>query len=145
MITVVLDANQYVSALLQSRSNSAKIVKLVHEGHVDLLISAPIMSELRRVLAYPKLTKIHRRTSKGIERFIKELEKIARTTPGKLPIQAVRDDPTDDKYLVCAVEGGADFIISGDHHLKDLQQFQGIPIVDPAAFLKIVSQEQDSF
>jgi predicted nucleic acid-binding protein len=48
MITVVLDANQYVSALLKSRSNSAKIVKLIHEGHVNLLISAPIISELRR-------------------------------------------------------------------------------------------------
>ena len=141
MITVVLDANQYVSALLKSRSNSAKIVKLVYEGHVELLISAPIISELRRVLAYPKLAKIHRRTPKDIERFIKKLEKIARLTPGKLPIQAVKDDPTDDKYLVCAVEGGADFIVSGDRHLKDLRQFQGIRIVDPAAFLKIVSQE----
>ena len=141
MITVVLDANQYVSALLKSRSNSAKIVKLVYEGHVELLISAPIISELRRVLAYPKLAKIHRRTPKDIERFIKKLEKIARLTPGKLPIQAVKDDPTDDKYLVCAAEGGADFIVSGDRHLKDLRQFQGIRIVDPAAFLKIVSQE----
>jgi uncharacterized protein len=144
MITVVLDANQYVSALLKSRSNSAKIVKLIHEGHVDLLISAPIISELRRVLAYPKLTKIHGRTPKGIERFIKKLEKVALITPGKLSIQAVKDDPTDDKYLECAVEGGADFIVSGDQHLKDLKQFQGIPIVDPATFLKIISQEQEN-
>jgi uncharacterized protein len=144
MITVVLDANQYASALLKSRSNSARILKLVSDGDVNLLISAPILAELRRVLFYPKLAKIHRRTAKGIERFIRKLEKIAFVTPGKLSIQAVPDDPTDDKYLVCAVEGGADFIVSGDRHLKDLKEFQGIPIVDPATFLKIISQEQEN-
>lgn len=34
--------------------------------------------------------------------------------PGKLKMQAVKADPADDKYLVCAVEGKADFIDSGD-------------------------------
>lgn len=144
MIAVVLDANQYASALLKPQSNSARIIKLIHEGRVNLLISPPIISELRRVLGYPKLVKIHGRTAKDIDRLIKKLEKIARVTPGRLSIQAVKDDPTDDKYLVCAVEGGADFIVSGDRHLKDLKQFRGIPIVDPARFLRLVAGQEES-
>jgi predicted nucleic acid-binding protein len=45
-------------------------------------------------------------------------------------------DPSDNIYLACAVEGNAGFIISGGHHLTDLKTFRGIPIVNPAAFLK---------
>jgi len=54
-------------------------------------------------------------------------------------MRAVKEDPEDNRYLECAVEGQADFIISGDHHLTDLHVFEGIKIVDPAAFLRIMA------
>lgn len=34
----------------------------------------------------------------------------------------------------------AGFIISGDHHLTDLKTFRGIPIVNPATFLKLIAE-----
>ena len=40
--------------------------------------------------------------------------------------------------IACALEGQADFIISGDHHLTDLKNYQGIKIVDPATFLTLM-------
>ena len=52
----------------------------------------------------------------------------------------IKDDPADDKYLECAIEGMADFIVSGDHHLTDLETFQKIRIVNPAAFLRIINK-----
>ncbi|MFQ6015261.1 MAG: hypothetical protein ACE5NP_07450 [Anaerolineae bacterium] len=36
---------------------------------------------------------------------------------------------TDDKYIACALEAGADYIVSGDEHLKSLGNYQGIEIV----------------
>jgi putative PIN family toxin of toxin-antitoxin system len=46
-------------------------------------------------------------------------------------------DPDDEKILECALAGEADFIVSGDKkHLLALQQFQGVPIVSPAEFLR---------
>ncbi|MDR3557430.1 MAG: hypothetical protein P4L55_21955 [Syntrophobacteraceae bacterium] len=53
----------------------------------------------------------------------------------------IEDDPSDNIYLACALEGQADFIISGDHHLTDLVEFRDIRIVNPAAFLEILDQE----
>ena len=50
----------------------------------------------------------------------------------------VDDDPDDNKVLACALEGKADFIVSGDHHLTDIGSFRGIPIVKPDAFLGIM-------
>jgi hypothetical protein len=141
MLKVVLDANQYAGALIKPHSNPARIIDLVYEGHFALVISAPIIEEVRRILSYPKLKKLHRRSSDEIDLFLKKLEKVAILTPAQLAVKAIKDDPTDDKYLVCALEGQADFLISGDHHLTGLRVFRGIPILSPAAFLKVFVPE----
>ncbi len=141
MTRFVLDANQYVSSLLKPHSNPAKIVRLVYEGNLTLLLSPAILDKLQRVLAYPRIKKLHRRTPEEIERFLRTLGKIAVMVPGLLSVSAVIDDPSDDVYLACAVEGSADFIISGDRHLTDLKTFRGIPIVNPASFLKLIAKQ----
>ncbi len=144
MLRVVLDANQYASALIKPRSNSARLIELVHEGHLALVISAPIIEEVRRILSYPKLKKLHGRDYDEIDLFLKKVEKIAILTPALLSIEIVKNDPTDDKYLVCALEGQADSIVSGDGHLTDLKEFRGIPIVNPATFLKAVAEQAET-
>jgi putative PIN family toxin of toxin-antitoxin system len=143
MIKVVLDANQYASALIKPRGNSARIIELVYESRLALVMSAPIIEEVRRILAYPKLTKLHGRSPGQIDRFIKRLEKIAILTPALLSVSIVKDDPTDDKYLVCALEGRADFIVSGDHHLTDLKEYRGVLILNPATFLRVIGREME--
>jgi predicted nucleic acid-binding protein len=55
-------------------------------------------------------------------------------------LKEIKEDPEDNKYLSAAVEGKADFIISGDHHLKDLRIYQGIRILDPSTFLKLMAK-----
>jgi len=61
---------------------------------------------------------------------------VAVLTPGELAVEAVADDPADDLVLACALEGNADFIISGDKHLLNLRNYQGIQMVTPAEFLE---------
>lgn len=133
---VVLDANQYVSAVLNPLSKPAQVVQLALQKRVRLLASEPILEEIERVLSYPKLKKLHQFTGQEICQYIQDIREAAIMTPGKLKIQAVKADPTDDKYLVCAVEGKADCIVSGDQHLRGLKVFQSIRIVDPATFLQ---------
>jgi predicted nucleic acid-binding protein len=82
--------------------------------------------------------KRHRRTPEQIEFFMKKLVKVTSITYSKLKEDVIKDDPSDNKYLECAAEGKADYIISGDKHLADLKFFRGIKIVDPALFLKSV-------
>lgn len=78
-------------------------------------------------------------TRQEVYGFLDKMSRVALITPGKLEINAIPEDPSDNKIIACALEGDADFIISGDHHLTDLKIFQGIKIVDPAVFLKIVN------
>jgi uncharacterized protein len=88
---------------------------------------------------YPRLRKLHRRSSQWIKTFIQELADLAETTPGDLIVDEVKADPSDNMYLACAVEGHVDFVVSGDKHLKNLKSYQGIRIVDPAMFLKTIA------
>lgn len=140
MINVVLDANQFVSALLKQASNSSRILDIVHSGDIRLLVSEKISIEIDRVIRYPKVKKIHRRSSSDLDAFIIKIVRIAHMVSGTLELKVVEEDPTDDKYLECAIEGGADFIISGDKHLKNIGSFRGIPIVSPAEFLERINK-----
>jgi len=138
MIKIVLDANIFVSAVIKSPSNPARILELVKEREVILISSNEILSEIRTALLYPRLQKLHRRTTEEIEKFLENTARISLIVPGKIKIQEIKDDPADNKYLSVALEGKADFIVSGDRHLKDLKIFHGIRIVDPSTFLVLL-------
>jgi len=43
-------------------------------------------------------------------------------------------DLTDDKFLECAVSGGADYVVSADADLLSLGEVRGIPILDAPEF-----------
>jgi len=47
----------------------------------------------------------------------------------------IRQDPSDDEFLACALTGKADAIVSGDHHLLELKRYREIPILDVRTFL----------
>jgi putative PIN family toxin of toxin-antitoxin system len=142
MIRVVLDANLYVSALLKPRSKPAQILQLVYDRKVQLLLSSKILSEVKTVLLYPKLQRLHQRSEEQVDDLLRKLAKIAILTPGELALDVVHSDPTDNKYIECATEGEADFVVSGDRHLTDLKAFRGISILSPTAFLNVLARRR---
>jgi putative PIN family toxin of toxin-antitoxin system len=142
MIRAVLDANQFVSALLKPLSNSGTILTLIRDDKIRLLTSNEIIAEITDVLLYPKIRKRLNRSPEYIASFMDKIWSVAIVTKGTLCINAISDDPSDDKYLSCAVEGKADFIVSGDHHLLDLKTFKGTKIVDPVTFLSAILKDK---
>ncbi len=135
---VVLDANQFVSAILVPYGHPAQILQAWREGRFELIVSPLILTEVRRVLLYPRLQKKHGWGEAEVDAFLDGIRAAALIVPGALSLQVVREDPTDDKYISCAVEAGAEYIVSGDEHLKRVGSYQGIMIVSPAEFLKDV-------
>ena len=140
---IVLDANQFVSALLKPGSNPDLIMRVVRREKVLLLLSDAICAELLRVLTYPKIRNRLNRSKSPSPNSSTSSEPWPLLFPERssFPLQS---DPSDTKYLECAVEGKADFIISGDHHLTDLNTFQKIRIVAPATFLTIFGHYDDN-
>jgi len=140
MIRVVIDANVFVSAILKPNSNPDKVIDLVKQGRITLALSPDILAEIRKVLLYPKIRKKLKLTTKEIGEALAQIAQAAIITSGRIRLNAIESDPDDNRYLECAVEAQADFIISGDRHLKDLKNFQGIKIVDSATFLAFIEK-----
>jgi putative PIN family toxin of toxin-antitoxin system len=142
MIRAVLDTNVWVSAILTPGTPPAKILEFALTGKMRLIISPGIIREIGRVWQYPKVKKAlkkHRITFQEVDDVMVKLLKAAVITPGEILAKGVSDDPADDAIIACALEGRADFIISGDHHLTDLTNYQGIKIVTPSTFLALIA------
>ena len=128
---VVLDTNAVVSALLFT-GISSNLVSLWQKGLITLLLSREVLDEYLRVLSYPKFD-----LSEGeIKELIQEeILPYAQVVKPKRRLRVVRRDPSDNKFIECAVAGKARVIISGDRDLLSLGRYRQIRIQSPAQFL----------
>jgi putative PIN family toxin of toxin-antitoxin system len=140
MIRAVLDANVFVSGILNAKGTPGQVLDAWRAEQFQLLISPPILEELERVLYYPKIATRHGWSQAMVQQFLFRLTTIAITTPGDLVLSVV-DDSSDNRYLECAVEGNATHLVSGDRDLLELGHFEGIAIVTPQAFLDVLSAQ----
>ncbi len=101
------------------------------EGIIINFITKPIIEELIAVMDYPKF----KFEEKEKEQFLEVLLANSVLVEPKENINIIKQDLDDNKFLECAVEAHADYIISGDRHLVKLQRFRGIDIVSPREFL----------
>jgi uncharacterized protein len=53
----------------------------------------------------------------------------------------VLEDVPDNRILECAVTAGADLIVTGDRHLLKIKEFEGVPIVRLADFLRTITPD----
>lgn len=141
MIRVVLDANVFVSAVLNPRGIPAQILTAWRAERFHLVISEAILEEIARVLHHPRILKRHRWREERIRVFIEDLAHLAILTPEELKLKAIAEDPSDNRYLECAIEGEADYLVSGDQHLLGLGTYQKISILTPRAFLEVLGKE----
>ena len=140
MIRAVLDANVFISGILNAQGVPGQVLDAWRAEQFQLLISPPILEELERVLHYPKIAMRHGWSLALVQQFLFRLTTIAITTPGDLLLSVV-DDPSDNRYLECAVEGHATHLVSGDRDLLRLGRFEGIAIVTPHTFLDVLAAQ----
>jgi putative PIN family toxin of toxin-antitoxin system len=130
MIRVVADTNILISAFLYG---GLPRVFLDHglAGAFSLVTSGALLDELDEKLS----VKFAVPESKALA-FLSQLKcKTAVVTPSFV-LDAVSDDPDDNRVLECAVEGKADYIVSGDRHLLRLHSYDGIAILSVRQFLE---------
>jgi putative PIN family toxin of toxin-antitoxin system len=143
MLKVVLDANVYVSAVLSRSGNPQEILQQWRAGAFEIVVSQDTLTELSRVLRYPKIVKLHRWTEAEIDEFLKLLSEEAVLVTPQTKLDVVKADESDNRYLECAVAGEAGYLVTGDkRHLLPLKEYQGIRIVSPATFIAILALEK---
>ena len=127
---VVFDTNVLISGYLW-KGLARRALEKVRSREWALLISNDAIDELIRVLAYDKFGL----KPEEIGPIVRDLTEISEFVEVRTQIQIIEDDPTDNIFLALAIDGGADVIVSGDHHLLDLEEFEGIPIIPTRKFL----------
>lgn len=140
-LRVVLDTNLLVSYLLTQGKTISHIIDYWEQGDIIVLASPLIVEELAEVIVRPRLSQ-HMKADP--EALINLIATEAEYTSGELALPGTSRDPKDDKFLACAVEGKADYLVTGDADLLDLGSIQGIPIVRAFDFVGIVEAIDDN-
>ena len=143
MERVVLDTNVLISAIISSKGSPAKILDLWREGAFDLVFSEETLQELINVLSRGKMLRITGINEDELNRLVSYLRNSSIVVDSSEDISIAIEDPDDTKFISCAVQAGAKYIVSGDHHLLDVEKFEGTAIVTPAEFLRTFASFQN--
>lgn len=133
---LVVDTNIIVSGLITTDTPPARILDAVQKKKIVLLVSDEVVVEYLRVLQYPHIRKYKKISDEMVSQltafFVEESERIEILSH----IQKSKD-PDDDKFLSLAVEGKADFLVTGDKgDLLSLKAIYEIPIITAREAIK---------
>ena len=135
MIRAVLDTNVYISALMFGGLPGYLLDLGLIKSFV-LIISPALLDELEEKLRLKFAV-----SAEDVAGVRSKLEAIADVVrPGKV-LHIIKEDPDDNRVLECAIEGNADYIITGDHHLLKLGIYKAIPILTVREFLEATELE----
>ena len=117
-----------------------ELIRLAKDGAFELFMSSDILEETAETLRYPHLRKRYDYSDTDIIAFCQDLVLVG-TITDDAPIVPVVRDPDDDKIVACAVAAGADYLVSRDKDLLTLKEHEGISIISPETFLRILRDQ----
>lgn len=128
---VVIDTNVFISSFL-GKGYPRKIIDFWKDGKITVCLSKQIIEEYIEVLEELGL-----KDKKEVEEILYLFAQGHHSLfSGKTPnLKIVKDDPDDDKFFECAVALKAEYIISGDNAVLNIEGYIGIKIVNPKSFV----------
>lgn len=136
MIRAVLDTNVLISALLFTGSPS-RLVTAWQASRLRPIVSAEILEEYLRVLAYPKFHLSAAEIRGLIEEDVLPFVETVRMKPS--PVKHLRD-PSDAKFISCALAAGVRWLVSGDSDLLNLHRVESVEVVSVTRFLELLKR-----
>ncbi len=138
-IRAVVDTNVLISGLFGIKdSPSAQILSVIRSQKIILVTSPVIVEEIEEVINRGRIVKLTKMSKDERTDFMDKLIERSDVTAGEQLLELISRDINDDKFLACAVEAKADYIITGDKDLLVLKEYKGIKIVTPKAFIEIL-------
>lgn len=132
---VVIDTNVFISSFFKHSINPRKIIDLWKIGKLDVCLTKEIIGEYLEVLMRLGLA-----GEPELQEFIRIFERKENILYFNMvqKIDLEIDDSDDLKFIECTVAGKANYIISGDKHLLNLKEYDGIQIISPSEFLAVI-------
>jgi len=130
-VKVVFDTNVWISIFMEKRLKD-EFSKIKQD--LTVYISEDIGLEISKVLQYPRISEILRKTGIREKDVLRILAINSRRVEPKVKLHVVNEDADDNKVLECALAAGAEIIVSGDKHLLELGKFRKARILAPREF-----------
>jgi putative PIN family toxin of toxin-antitoxin system len=143
-VRVVLDTNVWVSAVIKPQGHPVQVVTAWRAHRFEVVISAPLLAELRNVLNRPRIRKHYPITDEQVVSLLKQIARQAIHVPVGQPRPLCRD-PRDDMVLETAIAGNAAYIVSRDEDITrspDLAhqlELHGISVITIRRFLQSIN------
>jgi putative PIN family toxin of toxin-antitoxin system len=129
-LRVVIDTSIFVASFWEGKSRT--VIKLWKKGGITLCASEAILKEYFYIIPRFNMLKKEAEELLSLFRIRKNIEIV---TPSKR-LKAIKEDPADNKFLECAIEAKAEYVISADKHLRNLREYEGVRVVSSGSFLK---------
>ncbi len=131
MIRVVADTNVLISAIMFG-GLPGTFLELALRGSLSLVASAVLLDELNEKLRFKFQV-----SAEDASAMRSKLESVAELVTPITALHVVHDDRDDNRVLECAIEGRANFVVSGDRHLLKLASYESIPIMTVRQFVDL--------
>ena len=117
---VVLDTNVLVRSHKKARGPARECLELLQSDPHAILVSSYLLTELARVLSYPRLMAIHRLSPEEIAEFLAAIRTVSEWVDCKSDEAEaiVSADPDDDPILQLAFVGKAEVLCTLDRDLR---------------------------
>ena len=125
---IVVDTNVVISGIFFG-GNPRKIIEAIVSGAINAYATAEIVDEYMEIID----SMIARKQGKLSTSILSPIFSSLKVIEGKSHITVCRD-PDDDKFIECAVDAKAIYIVSGDNDLLDIEEYDGIQIVTAKEF-----------
>ena len=124
----LFDTNVLVAAFV-AEGVCAKLLGRARRKQFDLVLSPFILEEFTNVLS-----RKFSASKEQIRAACNLISEAARTVSHTSVMSGICRDPDDDQILSSALAAKADYLVTGDNDLLELDEFHGIRIVTPGAF-----------
>jgi len=131
----VLDTNILISAVFWRGGLPYNVVLNGLKKKYSIYLSPQILNELEE-----KLRIKFKFPENEIQNHIEVLIEYGEIVEPSFTIDIIKNDPDDNKILECAASCNADYIVSGDSHLLDLNEYNGIKILSAKKFLELLEE-----
>ncbi|HLZ09771.1 MAG TPA: putative toxin-antitoxin system toxin component, PIN family [Chloroflexota bacterium] len=142
MIQAVVDVNVLISALVGPLGFSRRLLTAWEQGQFGLITAEGIITELDEKLRLPRIAKWlpdPEASRQWIIHLLQSQSKVLFVSPHER--QEVTGDPEDDLVLAAVRLGRADYFVTGDRELLDLQEYAGARMVSPRDFVAILEAQ----
>lgn len=138
MIKAVNDTNVWVAGIHWNRGAGYLIRQRWAAGEFEHLTSGAILYEIIRVLR-----EIFHYPDELLYQWYWLIITGSTYVIPKTIVNTVKDDPDDNKLLACALDGGADYLVTEDKDLHRLHNYPHVQLVNKQQFLRILENLAD--